>query len=151
MHLNILLSSCEITVKKTGVLGDPLLGARPCSHICNEINLFSVIFTSHFRTCPHQGFFLQICVWRFIFCFEVLVCDFGQIYMRPYLVLLIFRWLLLNDNMARIVFTEMVHFGLSMGFPNSPILPIFAENSYHLLPVGRYVFFIPANYFELKI
>lgn len=74
--------------------------------------------------------------------------------MRACLVLLIFRRLLLNDSIAVIFFTQMMLFGLSMGFPNSPILkellPIFTENSYHLLPVGRYVFFLPANYFESK-
>lgn len=65
--------------------------------------------------------------------------------MRACLVLLIFRQLFLNDNMARIFFTRMMLFGLSVGFPSSPILkkllPVFTENSYHLLPMGRYVFF----------
>lgn len=65
--------------------------------------------------------------------------------MRACLVLLIFRQLLLNDSMARIFLTHMMLFGLSMGFPNSPILKellsVFIENSYHLLPMGRYLFF----------
>jgi len=69
------------------------------------------------------------------------LCDFRQIYIRACLVLLIFRLFLLNDSMTRIFFTQMMLFGLSVGFPSSQILkellPTFTEISYHLFPARR--------------
>lgn len=75
--------------------------------------------------------------------------------MKAGLVLLIFRQLLLNNSMARIFFTQMMLFSLSMGFSSSPVLkellPTFTENSYYQLPVRRYVFFLPVSYIETKV
>lgn len=70
---------------------------------------------------------------------------------RACLVLLIFRLLLLNNSVARILFTQIMLSGFSTGFLEREFLPIiFIENTYHLLSVGREFFFLPFNYFESK-
>lgn len=69
---------------------------------------------------------------------------------RACLVLLIFRLLLLNNSVARILFTQIMLSGFSTGFLEREFLPIFIENTYRLLSVGREFFFLPFNYFESK-
>lgn len=116
------------------------------------MNLFSVTFNCLWRPRPAHtkaSFYRLLCEWRFFIFFFFRVCDFWQIYMRAYLLLLISRWLSLNDSIVRIFFTQMMLFGLTMGFPYSPILkellPIFTENLYHLLTSSGNVCFLSST------